>query len=106
VNRLLLLIAGIIALGLYFMIAPLVLSTYRRFRGRRTIICPETGQIVEVELKAGRAGLMSIVGTQLARVKRCSLWPRKKGCAEECVQQYWQPPIENHSNSSDRNKLS
>jgi hypothetical protein len=100
------LIAGIIALGLYFMIAPLVLSTYRRFRGRRTIICPETGQIVEVELKAGRAGLMSIFGTQLARVKRCSLWPRKKGCAEECVQQYWQPPIENRSNSSDRNKLS
>lgn len=105
-NRLLLLIAGIIALGFYFMIAPLILGTYRRFRGRRTIICPETDQIVEVELKAGRAGLMSVFGTQLARVKRCSLWPRKKGCSEECVQEYWRSPIENHSSSSDHSKLS
>lgn len=105
-NRLLLLIAGVIALGLYFVIAPLVLSTYRRLRGRRTIVCPETGQIVEVELKAGRAGLMSIFGTKLARVKTCSLWPRKKGCSEECVQEYWQSPIKDRSSTSDRSELS
>ena len=51
-----LLFAGIVILGLYFVVAPAVLSSYRRYRGRRTIICPETDQIVEMELKAGRAG--------------------------------------------------
>ena len=40
-----LLIASVVAVGLYFVVAPAVLSTYRRYRGRRAIICPETDQI-------------------------------------------------------------
>ena len=84
-----LLIAGITVLGLYYLVAPAVLSTYRRYRGRRTIICPETDQIVEMELKAGRAGVMAALGKQDLRVKWCSLWPRRKGCAEECVKDDW-----------------
>ena len=84
-----LLIAGIIALGLYFMVAPAVLNTYRRYRGRRTIICPETDQIVEIKLKAGRAGVMAALGKQDLRVKWCSLWPRRKACAEECAKSDW-----------------
>jgi len=84
-----LLIAGIIALGLYYMVAPIMLSTYRRYRGRRTIICPETDQIVEMELKAGRAGVMAALGRQDLRVKWCSLWPVRKSCAQECVKDDW-----------------
>ena len=85
----LLLVAGVVVLGLYFVVAPVVLSTYRRYRGRRTIICPETDQIVEIELKAGRAGIMAALGKPELRVKWCSLWPRRKGCAEECVTDDW-----------------
>ena len=85
----LLLVAGVVVLGLYFVVAPVVLSTYRRYRGRRTIICPETDQIVEMELKAGRAGIMAALGKPELRVKWCSLWPRRKGCAEECVTDDW-----------------
>jgi hypothetical protein len=97
-NRIILLIAGVSALGLYFAVVPLVTRTYQRYRGRKTIVCPETGRIVEVQIKAGRASLMSIFGTTAARVKRCSLWPRKKGCAEECVKEYWEsaPEVENY----------
>lgn len=97
-NRLFLFIAGVSALGLYFVITPMVVGSYRRYRDRKTVVCPETGQIVEVELKAGRAGLMSIFGTAPARVKWCSLWPRRAGCAEECVKEYWEsaPDLDNH----------
>ena len=84
-----LLIAGIIALGLYYMVAPIMLSTYRRYRSRRTIICPETDQIVEMELKAGRAGVMAALGKQDLRVKWCSLWPARKSCAQECIKEDW-----------------
>ncbi|HEX6768889.1 MAG TPA: hypothetical protein VF208_06015, partial [Candidatus Binatia bacterium] len=70
-----LLIAGITVLGLSYMVAPIIRSTYRRYRGRRTIICPETDQIVEMKLKAGRAGVMAALGKQELRVKWCSLWP-------------------------------
>jgi hypothetical protein len=78
------------------------MGTYRRFRGRKTAVCPESGQIVEVELKAARAGLMSIFGAQRARVKWCSLWPRKKGCSEACVQEYWNSPPEDRTERSGR----
>jgi len=84
-----LLIAGIIALGLYYMVAPIMLSTYRRYRGRRTIICPETDQIVEMELKARHAGVMAAFGKQDLRVKWCSLWPGRKNCAQECAKEDW-----------------
>lgn len=83
------LIAGVIVLGLYFVIVPAVRATYRRHCGRRTIICPETDQIVERELKAGRASVMALFGKNDLRVKWCSLWPRRKGCAEECVKEDW-----------------
>ena len=88
-NRVLLLIAGVVTLGSYFVIAPVVVDTYRRYRGRKTIICPETGQIVEVNLRAATAGALSAVGKNWVRVKWCSLWPRRKGCAQECVREYW-----------------
>jgi hypothetical protein len=82
-DRLFLLMAGVVALGLYFVIAPAVVNTYRRYRKRKTIICPDTGQLVEVELKAVHAGLMSALGKHWVRVKRCSLWPRKKAVLKD-----------------------
>lgn len=88
-NRLFLLTVGIITLGTYFVIAPVVADTYRRYRGRKTIICPETGQIAEVNLRAATAGAISAFGKNWVRVKWCSLWPRRKGCAQECVRGYW-----------------
>jgi hypothetical protein len=77
-DRLFLLIAGIVTLGLYFVIAPVFVDSYRRYRNRRTIVCPDTDQIAEVEVKALHAGLTSVLGKQQARVKWCSLWLRKK----------------------------
>lgn len=84
-----LLIGGVVVLGFYFVVAPAVLRTYRRYRGRRTIICPETDQIAEMTFKAGHAGIMAALGKQDLRVKWCSLWPRRKSCAEECVKDDW-----------------
>ena len=101
-NRLFLLIAGVVAVGLYFVVRPAVLTTYRRYRGRRTIICPETDQIAEIEIKAARAGIMAALGKPSLRVKWCSLWPRRKGCAEECLQEDW-PSLENRRINAVRN---
>jgi hypothetical protein len=61
-DRLFLLIAGVVGLGLYFVTAPVVVNTYRRYRNRKTIICPDTGQIAEVDIQAIQAGVMSVLG--------------------------------------------
>ena len=89
-NRVFLLIAGLVTLGLYFIVGPAVTSTFRRYRGSRTVICPENDQIAEMQIKAGRAGLLAAFGKHRLRVKWCSLWPRRKGCAEECLRDNWQ----------------
>lgn len=105
-NRVFLLIAGVATLGLYFVVGPAILNSFQRYRGHRTIICPETAQIAEMEIKAGRAGVMAALGKHALRVKWCSLWPRRKGCAEECVKDDWQSAEEARHNDSAHNKLS
>ena len=105
-NRLFLLITGAVILGFYFAAGPTVVSTYRRYRGRRTIICPETDQIAEMEIKAGRAGVMAALGKPDLRVKWCSLWPRRKGCAEQCIKDDWQSAGEQRNNDGGQDKLS
>jgi hypothetical protein len=96
-NRAFLLIGGVVFLGITYAITPVVADTYRRYRGRKTSVCPETGQIAEAELKAVQASLLSVLGKHWVRVKWCSLWPRKKGCAEECVKDYWNSSEENQN---------
>ena len=105
-NRIFLLIAGVVTLGLYFVVAPAAISTYRRFHGRRTIICPETDRIAEMEIKAGHAGIMAALGKHALRVKWCSLWPQRKGCAEECANDDWRSAEERRINDGGHDKLS
>src|SRR5262245_44651139 len=80
---------GTVTLGLCFVVIPVAFTVYHRYRGRRTIICPDIDQIVEMEIKAARAGIMAAFGKPSLRVKGCSLWPRRKGCAESCLKVDW-----------------
>ena len=79
------LIAALILLGLCLLILRRFFAIHRRYDGRQVTICPHTGQIVELELKATRAGFMSLIGKREVQVKWCSLWPKMKGCTEECT---------------------
>ena len=105
-NRVFLLFAGVVTLGLYFVVGPAVVSSFRRYRGRRTIICPETDQIAEMEIKAGQASVMVALGKHDLRVKWCSLWPRRKGCAEECLKDDWQSAGEERNHDRGPGNLS
>jgi hypothetical protein len=78
-------IAAIVGVGMLYVLLPVAADTFHRFRGRRSLRCPTTGEEAEVEVDARRAALGSIVGRLLLRVKGCSLWPERQGCAEECV---------------------
>ena len=84
-NRVFWLLLGVTVLGTTYAVAPVVTDTYRRYRGRKTVVCPDTGQLAEVGLKAKRASLLAALGKEWVRVRWCSLWPKRKGCAEECL---------------------
>jgi hypothetical protein len=85
----LILIAATIAVGLFYMVLPFTLDVYRRFRYRKVVTCPDTHGLAEVRLNACWAALTAVFRKPALRVKSCTLWPRKKGCAEGCVKENW-----------------
>ena len=85
----LLLIAGIFAIGLVFVFAPVFIDAYQKYRYRKVITCPETHGLAEVNLNTGLAALGTAVGRPVMRVRSCSLWPQRKGCDEKCVSENW-----------------
>jgi len=85
----LLLIAGIFALGLVFVYAPVFIDAYRKYRYRKVVTCPQTHGFAEVDLKAGMGALGAAFGQPGVRIKKCSLWPKRAGCDEQCVSEHW-----------------
>ena len=73
-DRLFVLIAGIVTLGLCFVIAPVFVNSYRRYRDRKTTICPDTSQIAEVEVKTFRA----VFGSQQRSRVKLTLQPFRR----------------------------
>jgi hypothetical protein len=73
-----------IAAALWFGIRWLV-RTFSRYRGSRTITCPETKRPAVVEVDALHASLTSTVGLPDIRLKDCSRWPIKEQCGQECL---------------------
>jgi len=80
-------IAAIVGVGACYVLLPVVGDTFRRFRTKKSLRCPVTGGEAEVGVDAGRAALTSAFGRVLLRVKNCSLWPERKGCAQDCLSQ-------------------
>jgi hypothetical protein len=84
-NAPLMTLAAIAAVGLLFVVMPVVTDVYLRFRARRTVGCPETGLAAEVQIDARRAAATAIPGPARLRVVACSLWPERAGCAQKCL---------------------
>jgi hypothetical protein len=80
-----LLLAGIVLVGVVYVLLPVTGDAYVRFRGRRRLRCPETGTGADVQLDARHAALTAAFGDPAVRVARCSLWPERGGCARACV---------------------
>lgn len=78
-------LAAIAALGLVYVIAPIVAGVFVRFRGKRDVRCPETGLFAELEIDARHAALTAVPGPPEVRVANCSLWPEREHCDQRCV---------------------
>ncbi len=79
----------IFGIGMVYLVVPFTWYIYRRFNYRKVVTCPETGGLTEVKVNAFWAALTAIFRKPSLRVKSCTLWPKKKGCAEGCVKEGW-----------------
>jgi len=78
-------IAGIIALGLFFVVLPVAYDAYTQYRRTKVVTCPQEQGPAEISFDAPRAALGTALGTATLRIKSCSLWPRRANCAQQCV---------------------
>jgi hypothetical protein len=95
VDYLLSAVAGVVALVaavfLGWMIRGLVRS-YVQNRGTRVVTCPETENFVAVKLDAGHAAATGLFGDTHLRLERCTRWPERQDCPQECIKQIQEAP--------------
>jgi len=73
--------------GIFLFRAVPALQTYFLYRGKRLITCPETLKTEAVEVAAGNAAAWSFVNEPILRLSRCSRWPERHDCGQECLKQ-------------------
>jgi hypothetical protein len=85
----LLLIATLVVLAVIYNVLLFGFDAYRRFHNCKIVTCPDDHSLAEVRLRTVWALVTGIIGKSQLRVKNCTRWPRKKGCAENCVKDNW-----------------
>jgi hypothetical protein len=82
-----LVLAGLLALGVLFVLVPVAAATYAWLRPPRRLRCPELGRDAAVAVDAPHGAWTSLFGRARLRVGRCSRWPERAGCRQGCLQQ-------------------
>ncbi|MFQ5847708.1 MAG: hypothetical protein ACE5IQ_08605 [Candidatus Methylomirabilales bacterium] len=80
-----LVILAILTVAALYVLLPLITHTFLRYRPTRHLRCPETAEAADVSVDAPRAAFSAALGPPRLRVQRCSLWPKRKDCAQACV---------------------
>ncbi len=81
------LIVVLLILASIYYVAPLAVTVFRRYRGKRIVTCPETMKSCAVEVDARRAAISTVISHPELRMKSCSRWPQRGGCGQECMLQ-------------------
>jgi hypothetical protein len=77
-------LAGFAVIAFVFVLAPVAGSVYTRLRALRWLRCPETRMPAAVLVDARHAAWTAVWSRPLLRIRSCTLWPRRAGCAQRC----------------------
>jgi len=77
-------LAGLAVVAFVFALAPVAGSVYLRLLAPRWLRCPETYLPAAVAVDAGRAAWTAAFGRTHLRIRSCTLWPQRAGCAQRC----------------------
>ncbi len=78
-------VTAIIALGVAYVLLPISLEVFFRYRLRKFLQCPVTGEEAWVLIDARRAGVSAAFGRPSLRIKSCSMWPARSACGRDCL---------------------
>lgn len=77
----------VLATALFVFRAVPGVSAYFKFRGQRLVTCPETHSAESVKVAAREAGLGAFLNEPTLHLEKCSRWPERQGCGQDCLQQ-------------------
>jgi hypothetical protein len=80
-----LLILAIFAAGALLVLLPVALTSFGEHRRDRFVRCPEADRPARIQIDAGRAVRGALLGKSWLRVESCSLWPKRRDCAQACL---------------------
>ncbi len=70
-----------------------LLRTWLAYRGTRVVVCPESREMVAVEVDAAHAATGSVrAGRPELRLESCTRWPERQTCGQECLGQVESTP--------------
>jgi hypothetical protein len=81
-----LVILGVVAVGFFFVVLPVALMAFGRYREPRVIVCPEAGRGARVAVDTHHATATAVLGRLHLRVASCTLWPARFGCKQACLE--------------------
>ena len=77
----------VLALALFLFRAITGVQASVKLRGQRLVTCPQTQSAAAVEVAATEAALGCFVNEPTLRLEKCSPWPERQNCGQECLQQ-------------------
>jgi len=81
----LILIAALAGLALSYVVIPVAVDGWARFRRGVRVNCPETGQSIDVSVTPSSAAAWTFRRPGSLRVAGCPRWPEHAGCDRSCV---------------------
>jgi hypothetical protein len=85
-------VAALVGLGVLFLFGRRLAEAWRRYRGTRVVVCPESRDMVAVRVDARHAAVTATQGHPDLRLESCTRWPEKTGCGQECLGQIASAP--------------
>jgi hypothetical protein len=80
-------VAVILVIGAIYVLLPLALGAYLRFRKPREVICPEINAAALVRFDARYAAATAALGATDLRLVGCARWPERGDCDRRCASQ-------------------
>lgn len=83
----LIVLTAVLALGLLYVVLPVLLQTFLSYRHSREVACPKENRFATIHLNAPAAALAAMRGKTNLQIRDCSLWPKAEGCDRACLAQ-------------------
>ncbi len=77
----------VLAAALFVFRAVPGVRAYFKFRGERLVTCPESHTPEAVTVAAKEAGLGAFFNEPTLHLDKCSRWPERESCGQDCLQQ-------------------